>query len=222
MEEMKTLSMGGKIYEIVDDAARTGKLDKNQGAANVGKILVVGTDGNLILADMPAGGDVTGTIDENNNIILSGNIADGNYTLKYENDDGTYTEVGVLKVGGYTNLFSIDGEGFANNTDFSGASSGRFLTNYIPCKDGDIVHVKGATIYKAKGHNGATDVWSSSPVYAASLLEATSDYDDAVKVYTITNSTTGVTSIDKVQFEIRSGNAALDSVIITVNEKIVD
>lgn len=221
MEEMKTLSMGGKMYEIVDDAARTGKLDKNQGAANVGKILVVGTDGNLILADMPAGGDVTGTIDENNNIILSGNIADGNYTLKYENDDGTYTEVGVLKVGGYTNLFSIDGEGFANNTDFSGASSGRFLTNYIPCKDGDVIHVKGATVYKARAHNSVGNTWGTA-IYAASLGEAVSSYDDAVKVYNITQTTTGVSNIDKVQFEIRSGNTALDSVIITVNEKIAD
>lgn len=202
-----------------------GCIAKNQGSANVGKILVVGTDGNLTLTDMPAGGgDVTGTIDENNNILLSGNLASGTYTLKYENQDGTYTEIGTLEVGvigGYTNLFSTSGDGFANDTDFSGASSGRFLTNYIPCKDGDVIHVKGATVYKAKAHNGADDVWGSA-VYAASLKEAVSDYDDTVKVYTITQATTGVSNIDKVQLEIRSGNTALDSVIITVNQDIVD
>jgi hypothetical protein len=202
-----------------------GCIAKNQGSANVGKILVVGTDGNLTLTDMPAGGgDVTGTIDENNNILLSGNLASGTYTLKYENQDGTYTEIGTLEVGvigGYTNLFSTSGDGFANDTDFSGASSGRFLTNYIPCKDGDVIHVKGATVYKAKAHNSADDVWGSA-VYAASLKEAVSDYDDTVKVYTITQATTGVSNIDKVQLEIRSGNTALDSVIITVNQDIVD
>lgn len=77
-------------------------LPKNQGSANVGKILVVGTDGNLTLTDMPEGGaigDVIGTLDESNNILLSGNLADGTYTLKYENTDGTYTEIGTLQVG---------------------------------------------------------------------------------------------------------------------------
>ena len=44
-------------------------------------------------------GDVIGTLDENNNVILSGDLADGTYTLKYENADGTYTEIGTLQVG---------------------------------------------------------------------------------------------------------------------------
>lgn len=75
---------------------------KNQGADNVGKILVVGTDGNLTLADMPEGGpsgDVVGVLDASNNILISGDLADGTYTLKYENTDGTYTEIGTLEVG---------------------------------------------------------------------------------------------------------------------------
>lgn len=78
------------------------KLDKNWGTANVGKILVVGTDGNLTLTDMPEGGtsgDVVGVLDDSNNILLSGALADGTYTLKYENADGTYTEIGTLEVG---------------------------------------------------------------------------------------------------------------------------
>lgn len=74
---------------------------KNQGSANVGKILVVGTDGNLTLTDMPEGGasgDVIGTLDESNNIMLSGNLADGTYTLKYENANGSVTDIGDLVV----------------------------------------------------------------------------------------------------------------------------
>lgn len=75
-------------------------LPKNQGAGNVGKILVVGTDGNLVLTEMPEGqvGDVVGTIDENNNILLSGDIADGTYKLKYEYDDGDIREVGSIVI----------------------------------------------------------------------------------------------------------------------------
>lgn len=75
---------------------------KNQGAVNVGKILAVGTDGNLVLVEMPeagVSGDVIGTLDESNNILLTGNLADGTYTLKYENADGSYSEVGTLEVG---------------------------------------------------------------------------------------------------------------------------
>lgn len=46
--------------EIATQAAAlvdiSGKLDKNQGSANAGKTLTVGSDGNLILTDMPEGG----------------------------------------------------------------------------------------------------------------------------------------------------------------------
>ena len=87
-------------------ATQTVCVAKNQGASNVGKILVVGTDGNLTLTDMPEGGasgDVIGTLDESNNILLTGNLADGTYTLKYENVNGTYTEIGNLVVSSIAN-----------------------------------------------------------------------------------------------------------------------
>lgn len=77
------------------------KVDKNYGAENVGKILVVGTDGNLTLADMPEGGasgDVVGVLDESNNILLSGDIAEGVYPLKWIMTDGTLVDAGTLTV----------------------------------------------------------------------------------------------------------------------------
>jgi hypothetical protein len=85
-------------------------LAKNQGAANVGKILVVGTDGNLTLTDMPEGGasgDVTGVLDDSKNILLSGNLADGTYTLAFANEDGTYTGSGTLVVTAIITHYSI-------------------------------------------------------------------------------------------------------------------
>lgn len=76
---------------------------KNQGASNVGKILVVGTDGNLTLMDMPEGGasgDVTGVFDESNNLLLSGNLPNGTYTLSYIDKDGNIVgDAGSLVVG---------------------------------------------------------------------------------------------------------------------------
>lgn len=97
------------------------KVDQNQGSANVGKILVVGADGNLTLTDMPAGGvsgDVIGMIDENNNIILTGTLADGTYVFKYESADGTYADIGSLVVGGKVE-YAIT----ASLTNCTGASS---------------------------------------------------------------------------------------------------
>ena len=95
-----TLTQSGKVA----DAAAVGealnnKLNINQGSTNVGKVLMVGSDGNLILTDMPAtGGDITGVVDESNNIILSGDLADGTYTLMWQKADGTYVDAGELVV----------------------------------------------------------------------------------------------------------------------------
>lgn len=81
------------------------KVDQNQGAENVGKILAVGTDGNLVLVPMPEGGvagDVVGSVDESNNILLTGDLADGTYSIKYEMEDGSIVNIGSLVVSGIT------------------------------------------------------------------------------------------------------------------------
>lgn len=135
---------------------------KNQGAENVGKILVVGTDGNLTLIDMPEGGasgDVTGVLDESNNILLSGNLADGTYTLKWLLDDGTYADAGTLEVG----EIEKPKTNFADTTSSDWTANGRigsdggirtdavdgcFATNYIACQNGDIIVIENAEITK--------------------------------------------------------------------------
>lgn len=131
-------------------------LPKNQGSSNVGKILVVGTDGNLTLTEMPEGGasgDVIGTLDEANNILLSGNLADGTYTLKYLNEDGTYTEIGTLEVGAIpepeptkTNFFVVGGDGYLNPGRAGSNGADRtdittcLLSNYIEVQNGDEIY----------------------------------------------------------------------------------
>jgi hypothetical protein len=45
-------------------------------------------------------GDIVGTIGDDNTIILSGEVPNGTYIFKYENADGTYSEIGTLAVGG--------------------------------------------------------------------------------------------------------------------------
>lgn len=145
------------VSELSDNIAD--KLSINQGTANVGKILVVGTDGNLTLTDMPEGGvsgDVVGVLDDSNNILLSGDLADGTYTLKYQNADGTYTEIGTLEVGEIpdvepvkTNFFDAS-EGFYGRLSSAGADrtdvSAAYVTNYIPVQVDDVVSVSGCTL----------------------------------------------------------------------------
>lgn len=43
---------------------------------------------------------VYGRVDEENNIIITAELADGDYTLKYENANGTKTDIGTFTVGG--------------------------------------------------------------------------------------------------------------------------
>ena len=43
-------------------------------------------------------GSTDGYIDVNNNIMLPDNLDNGTYTLKYENEDGTYTVIGQFTI----------------------------------------------------------------------------------------------------------------------------
>lgn len=101
-------------------------------------------------------GDVTGILDENNNILLSGNIADGTYTLKWLKADGTYTDAGTIVVGAVpepepvkTNFFDAS-RGFYGRLSSTGVdrtdAPKTFVTNYIPVQAGDIVEINGCTV----------------------------------------------------------------------------
>ena len=57
--------------------------------------------------DAIGGVPVFGTVDASNNIVLTGNLAEGTYNLKYEDADGNVMEIGTLNYSmvTYTNLF---------------------------------------------------------------------------------------------------------------------
>lgn len=120
---------------------------------------------NQVLSLLP-NADISGTLDENNNILLCGNLKNGTYTLKYEMDDGTYADIGTLEVGEVikpepeiTNLAQPDatatGEavwnngGWCNDSYMAGSSyayrngTGKITTNKIQVEFGDRIYVKG-------------------------------------------------------------------------------
>lgn len=88
------------------------------------------------------GGTFWGNVDTENNITISGVLADGTYTLKYEHADGTVTEIGTFTVGAsgpaYTNLF--DPAAATLNQRWSNSSygyttssgAGYVVTDFIP------------------------------------------------------------------------------------------
>ena len=196
-----------------------------------------------------------GTVDDSNNILLSGSLADGTYILKYENADGTYAEIGTLKVGAedipaYTNLAdptSADWqEGYRLSLSSGGTSAlaGHTTTNYIPCKRGDVLRVKGLNIvgYLADGAtespNAAKIVTYDSSktklsgLYGITLTGNNSAYASKVttsgdvSTYTILRDnddvqcTTSECAYVRIDGELMDGYTAED-VIITVNEEIV-
>lgn len=70
--------------------------------------LTVGDDGLVYImfngvpvgsgVEVGSGGAISGYVDENNNIIVSGSLADGIYTVKYELGDGSIVEIGDLVI----------------------------------------------------------------------------------------------------------------------------
>lgn len=139
----KVEAMKDELIEYIDGELASIEVDcvkTNQGAANVGKILVVGTDGKFVLTDMPQGGatgDIIGTVDASNNILLTGALADGTYTLKYENADGTYTEVGTLEVGAIvTYTITSNLTNVTSNNSMTSVIEGESFTTTLTANDG--------------------------------------------------------------------------------------
>lgn len=223
------------------------KIDKQQGAANVGKILVVGADGNLALADMPAtGGDVVGFVDESNNIILSGDLALGTYTVKYEMEDGSLQTIGTIEFADkpdYTNI--LDVYDIQYNKRFSPSSMGYkdgagIIAFSIPWADvwNKTLRFKGfqsmassasswPQVYAISGstYKGLAGVDGTSNMFTSSHMTKSGDvYSLPINSTTMSGATSGY---DRLQIHLvlnstgASVSAAdLDGRIITIDQEI--
>ena len=120
-----------------------------------------------------AAGDVFGYVDENNTIVLQAALPAGVYTLKYENADGTATEIGTITVGsggadsGYVNLADPTSADWLTNkrinsskdiVDVDSAVSGGntcVVTNFMDIAGVSKLHVKGLDVIN--NVNGSTN-----------------------------------------------------------------
>lgn len=187
------------------------------------------------------GTPVFGTVDSDNNIILSGNLADGTYTLKYEDADGAVTEIGTIEVGGatYTNLADPTSEEWAydsrlNSSAMVSYAAGCQTTNSFFCVKGDVIRIKGLDIrYTDSGQTTHARAWfynaTDDPVVGAYPVSDSMIVFDGTDTFTITlNGLTNIASgseEDVVRGRLSgmlfAGYTAED-IIITVNEEITD
>lgn len=125
------------------------------------------------------GHTVFGYVDENNNIIVSGNLTGGTYSVKYELEDGSTVDIGDLVLDTevepeptYTNLLPLAVD--ASGNDYKGANgedgynpgykisvssaaesaaSGASVTGFMPVNGGQKIRIKNITVSSAASVN---------------------------------------------------------------------
>jgi hypothetical protein len=163
-------------------------------------------DQEAIVQDVIAalGTPVFGRVDADNNIILTGELADGKYTIKYEDADGNVTEIGEMERGAtYTNLFVADTCQLNKRTNSSGNVSdnvGGFLTDYIDLGDAmasggtNVLHYKGLYFYATNLKNSQYAIATYFTYYDANktciksvvqtdVVDVLSDKGDYIKTF---------------------------------------
>lgn len=185
------------------------------------------------------GNPVFGYVDANNNIIVSGNLADGSYSVKYEMENGSTVNIGSLVLSGsepeptYTNLADptsadwVVGKRFNSSGALVDVDSGvnGATTNYIggDLVAGDIIRVKNMdlTTYRVAVYDSAKTLKITTPLNNSAL---------ASTVENVTVNTTEASFTVKAGSHLTSGGyirfcgpltGTSEDVIITKNEEIV-
>lgn len=161
---------------------------------------------------------VFGVVDDANNITISGSLESGTYTLKYENADGTTTEIGTFTVGevgpAYTNVFdpakATLNQRWSNSSYAFVTSSGDgyVVSDYIPVSlssdtsNPTMLHFRGGTF----AGNANIVFYDSSKSIKPSATQSTNGAGMQV-------TTTEVTTDENGDYQIKLGykNKAFDS-----------
>ena len=133
-----------------------------------------------IKVEYPEAHIIYGDVGDGNVITLNGEVADGTYTLKYEDSNGKVYEIGTLIVDKnavtYTNQISVstdtdgsiyNGTGYQKSKRLnssgglsdlsnSNATNPAFVTGFIPLKSGDVVRMENCYIDTTNGDTSST------------------------------------------------------------------
>ena len=93
---------------------------------------------------------IVGFIDTNNDIILTGELDAGTYTFKYENEDGSYTDIGFIEID--------EGNKIINLVITSLNINGSGIYNNIGYKDGTYISMDSITDPPSKDGSDSTIV----------------------------------------------------------------
>lgn len=189
------------------------------------------------------GTPVFGTVDAENNIILSGNLAEGSYTLKYEDGEGNHTEIGTIVIGdSFSNLADPESADWLKGSRVNSSlnivavtDENQQLTNIIPLGTGaNQFHIKGMNIYNAMvgsaNYCRIILLDENKNIVAAPQLDSDSfreyyssaAYDSSVAVIDVPGVIRRANKSTQVMY-VRFGGYTLDSgdVFITCDENIV-
>lgn len=226
----------------------TGK-DGKEGATPVKYVdYWTSADQESIVQDVLAalGTPVFGRVDADNNIILTGELADGTYVLKYEDAEGNLTEIGTLEHGSYKNLADPTSADWLNGQRLNSSGEVKteavaYTTNYIPLKVGDVVRIRGLNIYfynsasgystvhfynESKARVGKITPYNSIAHFGHTTAQSANPPTDVV--YTVGNGTVEMSSGDTsgIRYARFVGRLidgfTVDDIIITVNQEITD
>ncbi len=155
--------------EINNKVVETGELTLG---INADGLLYIFKDGvpqglGIEMSGQEVSGDVVGYIGDNNEIIIIGSLPNGNYTMRYQYEDGTLSkaiDVSVGEVEVYKNLLPealeegltgvYNGIGYKENLRWSGTNQA-FITDTTKCvltglipvgTVGDVFHIRGVDI----------------------------------------------------------------------------
>lgn len=195
------------------------------------------------------GTPVFGRVDDENNIILTGSLVEGEYTLKYEDDEGAVSKIGSLTIGAdeptYINYADPSSTEWQTNkrlnssgsiVDVSVYANGGAVTNFIACKTGDVIRVKGLDIsHYYTNQNGETGratafffAENKSTIIAKNVPADGNGwvYENGIWIYTVGTSLTSVSGDNSsIRYCRLTGiyyeNYTAEDVIITVNQEIV-
>lgn len=204
------------------------KVDKTSASLGIASdgLIYLFIDGNPAGMGIPQGqsGDVFGYVDENNTIVLTGNLADGNYSIKYEIDNDSTVDIGAFTIGSaqtYTNLAKTVTEGKRLNSSAAviDSSEHALVEDYIPFASGDVVRVKGLNVTHFSFYNSSKTSINSGPISFpyenGSKTISGAKGDDGI--YTLTNISNAECKFIRIAGTL--AGSTLD-VIITLNETI--
>lgn len=138
----------------------SGKIDKN------GLTLGIHTDGLIYVfvdgvpvgngIEMGVSGDVFGYVDENNNIVVQGDLPDGTYSVKYEMADGSTVNIGnlVLDTNVYYTITNTLTQCTTNNSATQAVQGGSYSAT--------ITAKSGYELSSVKVTMGGTDISSTA------------------------------------------------------------